>query len=400
MEGESNQAEKKVLNLNGLFYQVPPPLSTTLNRTYKKNYSQRTEYGPGDTIVFDMNVSGFVDPELAFIKFTVEAVGQNSNFGARQSVANLFREIRIQSKNGAELDRIEHANDWINHYLLACEDGRKPEEYGLNWGHGGSNQVAGQQYTYTFPLYLMTGLFRPYVKGQKIPPQILSGSRIEIQLESSAKALISTTGGSYKVIKPEIVLMEHALNDNSNKIIVEQSANNGLEYVYPRVFSVVENSTASEFNTQVKKAVSQACACYVLPKLTGAQGDITQNSFITLNGTGNFQQFQVRVGSNYYPHQSIEDLSTAHEISSLVCGKRHKQSPLITSNSYRNVGEFHMSVPLKKEHDISASGLAINNSAALEVRYVSGNTTDKTIYIFMEYICLARSFLSQTSVKI
>lgn len=396
-----NQAEKKVMAVNGLFYQMPAPLSTTLIRTYKKQYSQRIEYNPSDTIVFDFNVSGFVDPVLSHIKIQVDAVGQNSAFDPRGTVANLFREVRIQSKNGAELDRVEHANDWIHHYLMTCVPAEKLNEYAINWGYGQvpGGMVAGQSYVFTLPLSFILGLFRPYVKGQKIPPQLLSGARLEIQLENANKALISTAGGSYRVVRPEILLMEHTLNDNSNKVIVENSANDGLEYAYPRVFTSVESSSVADFNSQIKKAVSQATAVYTVPKPSAQQSDITQDSFESVAGAANFVDYSYRIGSNYFPHQIVDNESDAFEISSNVCGKREHWSPITNSSLYR-LNLFHMSVPIKKENDISASGLAVNNSTSLEVRYNSGNTNAKTIYTFLEYVTLARVFLSQCSVKI
>ena len=396
-----NQSEKKVMAVNGLFYQMPAPLSTTLIRTYKKQYSQRTQYSPGDTIVFDFNVSGFVDPELCHIKLQVDAVGQNSYFDPRGSVANLFREVRLQSKNGAELDRIEHVNDWVHHYLMNNYPADKLQEYATNWGYqqGPGTMIAGQSYIYTLPLSFILGAFRPYVKGQKVPPQMLSGARLEIQLENANKALISTAGGSYNVVRPEILLMEHTLNDNSNKVIVENSANDGLEYAYPRIFTSVESSSVADFNSQIKKAVSQATAVYTIPKPSAQQSDITADSFESLAGIGNFNDYSYRIGSNYFPHQIVDNIAEAFEISSNVCGKREKRSPITNASLYR-LNLFHMSVPIKKENDISASGLAVNNSTSLEVRYNSGNTNAKTIYTFLEYVTLARVFLSQVSVKI
>ena len=66
-----DQQNDKILASNGLYYVMPKPLSTTLNRTYKTQYSTRSEYSSNETIVFDINTSSIIDPELSFLKFTV-----------------------------------------------------------------------------------------------------------------------------------------------------------------------------------------------------------------------------------------------------------------------------------------------------------------------------------------
>ena len=66
---ESSSANSLVLATNGLRYVMPKPLSTTLVRTFKKNYAQRQTYSETDTIVFDLNVTGQVDPEVSYLTF-------------------------------------------------------------------------------------------------------------------------------------------------------------------------------------------------------------------------------------------------------------------------------------------------------------------------------------------
>ena len=65
---ESNSANAMVLAVNGLKFSMPKPLSTTLVRTFKRQYSQRQSYSASDTIVFDLNVTGQVDPEISYFK--------------------------------------------------------------------------------------------------------------------------------------------------------------------------------------------------------------------------------------------------------------------------------------------------------------------------------------------
>ena len=64
------------------------------------------------------------------------------------------------------------------------------------------------------------------------------------------------------------------------------------------------------------------------------------------------------------------------------------------------VDTFNVSVPLKSDHEISSSGLAINNSATLALEYESSDGSNKVFFTFLVYTALARVFLQQTTTKI
>jgi hypothetical protein len=271
---ESSSANSMVLATNGLRYVMPKPLSTTLVRTFKKNYSQRQTYSETETIVFDLNVTGQVDPEISYLYLKL-ASDQEFQFGIN-GVCSIIRDIRISSKNGVELDRIQSFNAWAQLYLSAMVDKSKLDKMGRL---AGISEVftAGTQHNFIIPLTWLSGLFRPHVKGQKVPSHMLSGARVEIQLESVGRALhrTGTSPTAYQVDKATLVMMEHTLNDSTLKVLTEESANNGLEYVYDRVFTSPETSANAVFNNQIKKAVSQATAV-----ITTVHNPVQQNSVL------------------------------------------------------------------------------------------------------------------------
>lgn len=397
-----DQQNDKILASNGLYYVMPKPLSTTLNRTYKTQYSTRTEYSPGDTMVFDINTSAVVDPELSFMKISVQALLKDIAIGSG-SIVNCFREIRIQSRNGTELDRIEHLNDFSHYYMNNCVSKDIMASKGQSWGYG-VNAVLTQNvvYDYCIPLSMLSGLFRPHVKGQKMPPQLLSGSRVEINLEAAVKAFYSVPAGvfDYKVLKPELHLMEMTQNDNTLKIITEQSANNGLEYFYPRVFTSVETSASSTVNYQIKKAVSQATHVVTCPKITSLAVNSILDSFVSVPAA-NYSKHQYRLGSNYYPNQICTSVVEAFTMSSQVCiTMDDKIAPACTFDSFLNSGDLNVSTALKTDSMISASGLAVNNTATIALEYESVGGVELSFYTFLVYNALARCFLSQVTVKI
>ena len=425
------EGNKMVMSTNGLRYVMPQPLSTTLVRTHKKQYSQRQTYSPGDTIVFDLNVSGQVDPEKSYLTFevVVEAkgagvnqvafdyeggIGETLGINTHQSALALIRDWRIQSKNGVELDRIQSLNVYSHiHNTMNFDNdwmlGHK-KSLGIfqNFGESDSSKLVDGKSTktvrFTIPCQMISGFFRPHVKGQKIPNHLLSGARVELQLESSARAFCmkGATGDStltYTVNNPQFVFMEHTLNDNTLKVLTQESANNGLEYVYDRVFTSLETTANQQVETQIKKAVSQGTAIVtaVYPaadqNLLGASGFKTHPS--TILGS-----YQYRIASNYFPHQQVENASEAYFVSQYTFdGMRDRKAPAFDETRF-NDGNFYVGVPLKSDHSISSSGLAINNSATAAFSFRATDTGNKVYYTFLVYTALARCFLSQVSVKV
>jgi hypothetical protein len=404
MESKSNNANSAVLALNGLRFKSPQPLSTTILRTSKKQYSQRQSYDPGDTIVFHINSTGFIDPEQSFLKLTIQAIGANAGFGAVGSAMNLIRNVRISSKNGTELDRIQSANEYSVYRTNYSIDKEELKANSLLTGYqtGNTGVLAASTTTFCIPMSWVSGLFRPHVKGQMIPPHLISGARFELELETFGRALFSagaTTG--YVITNPQIVFMESTLNDNSLKVLTEESAQNGLEYTYDRVFSIIEANTTGSVSQQINKAVSQATSVFVSVHATAGQNAVATDSFLSVAQATNFGSYLFRLGSNYFPHQVVNETKEAYLLSRAAF--KNDLTGSVSTVSYADWstgGLIQVGTSLKTHSDISSSGLAVNNSAAVEVQYEAGTAAGRTFYIFMTYTALARAFLQQVSCKI
>lgn len=399
----SSNANAMVLQTNGLRYVMPKALSTSLVRTFKKQYAQRQSYGPAETIVFDLNVSGQVDPEISYLTFKLSS-DQSFTFG-KGSVGNIIREIRIQSKNGVELDRIQNFNAWNYIRINTMEDADELAFKKEVLGHQLAAPVAAAGAQFYLPCSHLSGLFRPHVKGQKIPSHMLSGARIEITLENVGRALergAANDNTTFTVEKPTFNLMEHVLNDNTLKVLTEESANNGLEYVYDRVFTSIETTNNNTLHTQIKKAVSQAtCVITTIHDPTN-QSNVQADSFATLApGGGAFEKYQYRIASNYFPQIAIDNLVEAHAVTESAYNTTREKG-FNSNNGYSNyvADVFNVAHPLKSDHEISSSGLAINNSATLALEYESSDGANKIYYTFLVYTALARCFLQQVTVKV
>jgi hypothetical protein len=404
MDSKQNNQENRLLAINELHYVMPAPLSVSVQTTNKKQYSTRNEYLPSQTVVFDLNCNAAVDCEKSFITFKITCdAGTSVSFGSGSGL-NVIREVRIMSKSGSELDRISNFNHWARHYMRNCVSQDEIEMYDQLWGFNLSTPAIAlnQTQNFVFPLKFLSGLFRPH-GGVKLPPQLLSGARIELVLESSDVACISPVGpqSTYKMLNPEISFAEHSLSDNVLKIISENAANNGLELTYDRVFIASEsNGTTSQFNTQLKKAVSQCTSLIVEPKLTNLLNAPNFDSFNSITGA-EFRKYQFRVASSYFPNQEVDEIKEAYFYASKICD-RHKLKSYITYPTYSGAFDFHMASQIKSDDEITSSGLAINNSSSLAVNIEMDplSTNAKTYFMYMTYTALARCFISQVSVKI
>lgn len=400
MNKDNSQPQtSRLMAVNEMFYKMPAPLSVSVVTTQKKQYASRNLYTAGQTVVFDIQCNAAVDPEKSYIKFDIKNTGLTFLWGSG-SALNVIREVRITSKNGAELDRISNFNMYARYHMKNCVAQEELEQYGDLWGYAGTIN-AGNQESYVIPLKLISGLFRPH-GHVKLPPSLLSGSRIELVLEDASNACFGA-GAAYEMINPEIQLQEHQLSDNALKVLTEEAANNGLELTYDRIFVASEsNGTNSQFNTLIKKAVSQATKIAVVPVPTVNINNALADSFVSIVGGVEFSKYQFRLASSYFPNQEVNNIKEAYCISSQVCDM-HKTRPAVKYVDYIGAGgDFSLASQIKSDDEISSSGMAINNSASLAVNIETNpvSIVAKTHFIFLTYTALARCFISQISVKI
>lgn len=422
-----NGTHDLIMAKNGLMYKMPQSLSTTVDRTFKREYAQRSSYNSGDTIVFDWNTgTSYIDPNNAILTFKIAPTYSGTapdgtevvSFGSALGATAVIEEIRLISKNGTEIDRIQSANllakiqsDWTydleghRNLQMALKNQSFPAT-------GNANAVP--PLTAVIPLKTLSGFFRPTVKDMLIPAGLASGMRIEITLASSAARVLhrttvgAGTGFGYTVTEPEMLLMLHNLNDPTQSILMSESANNGLEYTFPSYFSTKLTTGQLSINEQVKKAVSQATRVFAsVADVSGGGGtDVTvadNDGFRTLT-SAELVDFQFRAGSSYYPQNPISDDLEAWYVATSSFGKtRSQDAPTsVALADYRTGNKFLVGVPLQTHDRLNLSGLPINNSSVLEVRMnlLNAGGLSREVTIFMEFITVARTFVNKTSIKI
>lgn len=412
---------------NGILYRSPSQLSSVVARTYKVEYAQRGEYSVGAPVIFDWNTgTSYVDPQTAILSFEVNIsntkVGAvNLTWGGGLGACSLIEEIRIISKNGVEVDRTQNANllaKVLSDYTLSAE-GRANAEMCDGYPSGGYITVPAAvlgvaglaTITVSIPMKLLSGFFRPTVKGMLIPAGLASGLRIEMSLASADLAFQTTTGGTadgvitYKVEQAQMLMQLSDLNDPTQNNLFTESARNGLEYNFPAFFSSkVSNSGSTRINEQLKKAVSQANKAFAVVLDKGA-ADYESLSFSGFNSmlSSKITAFNWRLGSQFYPLERLTRAANYWAIANACFDELRNMEWRPNQVDWLNFnvgGKCIAAASLDMSDRINLSGSKINNSSVLELRLDLNNTDAVDVVLFLQYTAEVRTSGSRSVLKI
>ena len=418
-------SDSALLSANGLFYRLPQSLSTTNFRNDRRQYADRTEYvgSKREVMRFVWNTGGaYIDPATAYIAFEVEVSDSHTStqawgFGDLAAGAcNLFSEIQIRSRNGKELDRVTHCDKIASiraQYLLDAESramlecaGFSGTENGAFASSGVAAGVYGAGVQVAIPLHLLSGFFRPLVKGTKIPAPLASGLVIELTLNKPATALFKTdvTGTpEFKIKNPTLHLQSSDLNDPTVATIMATSAEVGLDYVYTSTFVDMDTRSQSTYNQVSQKAVSQCTRTYM--SIYNA-ADQTAPDFDSYKSIPKSQvdKWQWRLGSNYFPQNELKHGPESY-LATLQAFDRDRDLPNNRPNSVK-YSEFLtkkmvLAQNISSDSRLLLAGAPINNSNVLELQIqVVTNDVPYLYLVVMEYISVAKAFLTYTDLKI
>ena len=416
------------LMVNNLMYSQPKALSLATNRTYTKAYFQRASY-KGDrstTMICDWNSgTSFVNCANSYLVLDVKTSADGvtgAGFGSGSAV-NLINEIRIKSRSGVELSRIQNVNTWSLFDSVYHRTSQNLNTVGIlegfnkdrdpTAGYFFTTQSAGNEspsIKFTIPLGCLSTYFRP-LDGQLMPPQLASGLRIELSLEDYRTALTQildvagTVVTGYEITDCYFQLDQVEMTDETQRAINMDSAKDGLEWSYERVYTTLSqlpiNQTSA--SVQVRKAVSQACYAYSLVVNQADKIDITKDSLVAI--PYNTDTFQYRCGSLYFPFSRIEKGSDGRESCMIAYETfdklRHQfHETSVTPSEFKSKFGI-MAASLERDQSLQFSGLAVNNSRTLELDCTFVSVTEpQEIITFLVYCGVARAFIDNTSVAV
>jgi hypothetical protein len=416
------------LMINNLIYEMPKSLSLATGRTHVNQFPQRSTYAVNrnDTIIFDWNTgNAFIDPMNSYLKFKMRAIAPAATSGPlfnSGSALNLFHEYRIRSRSGVELDRLENCNLYNQYRLLYTKSKNWIQTIGAAFYLNSStmlfNTTNTMQTEVCIPLCELATFFNCLKKGQLLPPQIASGLRIELSLESVARAFADPSnffhaGSSLELFDIAMVLDTVTLSDETSKLLNLESSQSGLEWTYNRVYNYSSTYPAgtSNFTMQVSKAVSQATHAFMVIQNATNSNLGLYDSFQA--EPFSYKSWQFRLGSQYYPNQVVNNQTS-------IVTYKGLESYLLTMSSYEKMKspfqetfitplDYSLSygliaVSLERNQSLAVSGLPINNSRILEIlveRDGSGDLTNKRdVNCFLTYVSVCKAYVDNLSVAI
>jgi len=405
------------LLVNNLTFESPKALSLAVNRSYQKSFFQRSAYS-GDrstTMICDINSgTSFINCANSYLAVSVQlegGVGAVASFGSG-SAMNIINEVRIRSRSGVELDRVQNANVWS---LFDSVYNRSEQNLntigaleGFSTGRLPANSTTEVDTTTKFliPLGCMSPYFRP-MQGQLLPPQLASGLRIELSLEDYRTALYLVGGGitGYRITDCYLQLDCVELTDETQRTLNMDSAKDGLEWSYERVYTTItqQPSQQTSISAQVRKAVSQACFVYSVAISGADRVDITKDSLVAV--PFNVTTFQYRLGSLYFPTQRIENAADGSEAALIAYETfdklRHTfRETSVTPATFRTKFGV-LAASLERDQSLQFSGLAVNNSRTLELDATFASVSENIeVYTFLTYCSVARAFIDNVSVAL
>jgi len=408
------------LRINNLVYSQPAALSLAVDRSLKRQFFQRSNYegSRSTTMICDWNTgTSYVNMSNSYLSIKVKLTGgatSAANFGSG-SAMNFLNEVRIQSRSGTELDRLQNANLWSKFDSLYQMPNEWLSTVGSVQGFGatrtGSTDSANMNTTtsvrFNIPLAQISTFFRPLKAGQLLPPQLASGLHFEITLEDFRTALFQKVTGitGYNLESLYFQLDTVQMTDDCQRTINDISANTGLEYTYNRIYTSQTQLPTSQLSLsqQIRKAVSQACYVSTITLSQADKVDITKDSLNAI--PFNYDSFQYRLGSLYFPNQAITDASDGVEAYTISQSTYDKMKHAYNAGSITlaNFVARHgvLSGSFEKDTSLDISGLPINNSRVLELnaQYVAVAEALE-VYSFLQYTSVARTFLDNTAVAI
>lgn len=382
----------KIKMANMLKYEVPTNLSVVNRRTIKRSYFDQNSYtsGAGSEMVCRVQAStDYCYGPGSYLCFEVEINGRNqaddnvaiSAYGFRGPATALVSRLLLESKSGAELDRIEQYNvqnrcclpwEYSDDYKKAVEmtgqaarlgifdDTKLADAVEAKVKEGKVTDpleaVAAADYALAgdynekktkvaIPLWMLSGLF---AEERLIPNSLISGLLVRLTLAPALQAIQNLDLNaetdleakfSYTITNAYLALDQLELSPVVQKNLLEQSQS-GLDYVYTRKFRQTSNiGTGSSTTFQINKAVSKAQKVFLVTRSTDndAANSIVQDNLGTM--AYNYYSIQWRVGDMYFQQSPLVSGSDAGTLATCQrnCGEIYANNLA----SLRKLGSYY-----------------------------------------------------------
>jgi hypothetical protein len=446
-----------IISLNNLKYEMPKNSACVTQRQHVRNYFDKNTYGGTETAVCFVNSgSSFIDGCNSFFRFNLQVDINNPTssdvligfaFGDVNNrtkeghlidgtAANLIRTISMYSRSGTELERIRRLN-LLKYYndAYTCTKSNYLTSRTVQGGQMFKVHTATLESTTSFnipfciPMREISGLWRGPDDGTLLPSQLVSGLKVQIELENRNNAFMTylsvNAGADWVADEVTAVTWVHSIRDaaivSDNVTLAdvvlrqlnESSAKNGLEYYYSTWDTRTADISSTNFHSiESRKAVSRALqAMLILQEPSTALEDVKKDSFASLPLLGLLDQYQSRVGSLWFPNQPVSDTREAF-VNALWANDKYKyggDNQIVSIEEYEGkavditsgVADITrppvgmLGVTFERSNLLDISGIPMNNARTL-TQNVHLLTSPSGLHMtqFLKYVRLARCFVN------
>jgi hypothetical protein len=409
------------LKINNLVYTVPAKSTLAVQKNDQKNYFDQRNYNAGQTIRCVLQTgSRYVntfESQLCFTATLSAEAGATASWANGSSI-NVIKNVRVYHKNGTELVNIQNQN--VNQ-MIEDKAGRPKSWFdavGNMAGYDAQNSatglgtssvafradpLVGGNTLVQIPLPCVAPIFNPEGKVLMPGPSLADGLILEIDLATSAEAIVRTGGAAdvdLTINDIYLNLSTTVLSDLAVGSLNENAANNLLEYSYIDTYTsrITQSAQNSVVSTSINKAVSMADHISVVEIEQSNRNNQTADEF---NMNADTVSYQFTVGSIQLPSQVfVEGTRLGYKQLLKTYGTyAHNKSSAISYINYA-VNLNAKTTSFSKDQMLAMSNMPINSSRSLryEQKYDTPPSNPRVIYVFLHYLKVLQ--LSITDVKV
>lgn len=414
-----------LLKLNKLEFQRAPELGIAVSKNTKIDYAQEPSYIESRRVIFDVQTgSNWVSGPESFMYFKFVTSGGTAPTWGNGSALNMIQESIFYGRGGKEVSRSRKVNVMAVH-----EDAwNKPTTWfntiGPVQGYGtvdSKGALLGAVTTIATPITTttstvtvssttavatdtsryycvpMSSLHDLFGHMELLPPQLMEGGRLEIQLEAVATATVGTVAATgFTMTDPQIHWSVIRMGDAIQRKINEMSRN-GLIYTFTEYYNQPGSTTGTaSANIDVRKSVARALQMTVISRVTANTTSGTVDSMLA--ETFGYQQAQAELGGEYFPQKRLEGAGTQVEaplfyqyalLNHDKLKRKWEEHPRVDFEHFSNAsnaGYAQFCVNLNKSMVSTQDGYRTNNSKQLRVNLLFAATTNRTIDVFLKYV--------------
>jgi len=282
-----------------------------------------------------------------------------------------------------------------------------PAGYDFNKVYTFITQDGTDTHRFAIPLSMLSEFFN---SDKLLPPYVLAGLRIELELENpfiSTQSLRLTTGVgtatvaglTHTVDNLTMQLDSHTLTDSVAKALSRMSANEGLDIHFPSWFHDRQSILTSSSTINITKALSRVEDICLIPRLDdNIIENVAASALPSLQAAEYAEdlKWQISIGSMFFPSHPV---ASPHDSFRLALqGRRHMCNMSI--RKYLSEGLGIMRGALERSQILNGSGIAVSATRGATIAItMPTNPTNYTVDLFVRHTKLVSVFLDNVVVR-